>query len=114
MTGYVQVTTTAGDRETAQRIATELVDRRLAACVQVLGPMQSTYRWRGAIEQAEEWLCVAKCRADRFDAVEAAVTELHPYETPELIATPIIETSAGYGRWLHDETRDGEPPERGA
>lgn len=103
MSDLLQVTTTTGDRDTAQRIATELVDRRLAACVQVSAPIESTYRWRGNIERCEEWLCTAKTTADRFPAIEQLVAALHPYDVPELIATPIVGGSAAYLEWLRSE-----------
>ncbi len=65
-----QLSTTTGDHELAERIATELVDRRLAACVQITGPITSIYRWQGQIERAEEWLCVAKTTTDHFAAAQ--------------------------------------------
>ena len=108
MSEFQQISTTTGARDTAERIATELVSLRLAACVQIVGPIQSTYRWQGVIEESEEWLCLAKCRADRFADVEALVNELHPYDTPELIATPIVATSTAYGDWLRSELPTGE------
>lgn len=99
----LQVTTTTGDRELAERIARTLVERRLAACVQIGGPITSVYRWQGAIETAEEYTCTAKTIEERFAEVEAVVAELHPYDTPELIATPITHASAAYAAWLRDQ-----------
>ncbi|MEM6799130.1 MAG: divalent-cation tolerance protein CutA [Planctomycetota bacterium] len=98
-----QVTTTTGDRDLAERIATELVDRRLAACAQVSGPIESIYRWQGRIERGEEWLCVAKTTSSHFAAIEQLVGQLHPYDVPELIATPIVGASAAYLAWLRGE-----------
>lgn len=98
------VTTTTGDRELAERIATELVDRRLAACVQVSGPIRSHYRWEGKAETADEWLLTAKTVEQHWPAIEALVDELHPYDTPELIATPITHASAAYEKWLREQT----------
>lgn len=100
----IQVTTTTGDRGVAERIAAELVDRRLAACVQISGPVKSVYHWRGEIETTEEWVCTAKTVAERFSEIERVVAELHPYDTPELIATPITAASAAYEAWLRAET----------
>lgn len=100
-----QLTTTTGNHELAERIATELVDRRLAACVQITGPIVSIYRWQGEIERSEEWLCVAKTTADHFAAAQALITELHPYETPEIIATPVVAASDAYSKWLQDALR---------
>lgn len=98
------VTTTAPDRDTADRIARALVERRLAACVQVSGPIASTYRWAGEVETAEEWLVTAKTQDERFDAIDAALGELHPYDTPELVATPVPRASAAYAAWLKENT----------
>ncbi|TWT46857.1 divalent-cation tolerance protein CutA [Botrimarina hoheduenensis] len=97
------VTTTAPDRATADRLARVLVERRLAACVQVAGPLHSTYRWQGVIESAEEWQVTAKTLPACFAALSAALHELHPYETPELIATPVTEVSAAYAAWVAEE-----------
>jgi periplasmic divalent cation tolerance protein len=103
MSEFVQITTTVGTREAAERIAVELVSRRLAACVQVGGPIRSTFRWQGAVETTEEWVCSAKTSRAKSDAVEALVTELHSYEVPELIATPIIGGSDAYLKWLGEQ-----------
>ena len=99
---FLQITTTAGNREEADRIATTLVDRRLAACVQIVGPIRSVYRWQGHIEHSEEWLCQIKTTRERYAAVEAAIRELHSYDCPEIIATPIVAGSEAYLQWLID------------
>jgi periplasmic divalent cation tolerance protein len=103
---FVQVQTAAGSREEAQRIAAVLVERRLAACVQIVGPVQSVYRWQGRVERADEWLCLAKSASSQFAAVEAAIRELHSYECPEVIAMPITAGSAAYLAWLADNSSD--------
>jgi periplasmic divalent cation tolerance protein len=100
MAEYLQVTTTAGSEEEAERISAALVERRLAAYVQVVGPIASRYRWQGALEQATEWVCVAKTSAARYAELEGAIRELHSYEEPEIVATPIVAGSAGYLEWL--------------
>ncbi len=97
------VTTTTGDHSTAQRIATELVDRKLAACVQTSGPITSTYRWQGKVETSEEWICTAKTVKEHFPEIESLIGKLHPYDTPELIGTPIVHASAAYEKWLRAE-----------
>jgi periplasmic divalent cation tolerance protein len=97
---YLQVQTTAGSEEEVGRIAAALVERRLAACVQVVGPISSHYRWRGEVEQAQEWLCLAKTEASHYPELEAAIRELHSYEEPEIVATPIVAGSAGYLDWI--------------
>jgi periplasmic divalent cation tolerance protein len=100
MTDYVQVLTTAGSEQEAQRIADSLVEDRLAACVQVVGPIASTYRWRGEIEREREWQCLAKTEARRYDEVEAAIRRLHSYEEPEILAIPVLAGSSGYLGWI--------------
>lgn len=104
-----QVTTTTGTREIAERIAVELVDRRLAACAQVSGPIVSTYRWEGKIENSEEWVCTAKTSRACVAAIQEVLTRLHPYELPELVATPIVGGSEAYLRWVAEQVE----PERG-
>jgi periplasmic divalent cation tolerance protein len=100
MSEFVQITTTTGARDDADRIAVELVERRLAACVQVSGPIRSTYRWQGKVETTEEWLCIAKTERGRLAAIERLLAELHPYEVPEVIATPIVAGGAAYLEWM--------------
>jgi periplasmic divalent cation tolerance protein len=100
MAEYLQVTTTAGSEEEAERLSAALVERRLAACVQVVGPIASRYRWQGATEHSTEWLCLAKTSAARYAELEAAIRELHSYEEPEIVATPIVAGSPGYLEWL--------------
>ncbi len=97
---YLQVMTTLGSAEVAQRMATALVERQLAACVQVIGPITSTYRWQGRIETSQEWMCVIKTRSDCYDVLERAIVELHPYDTPEIVALPIVAGSAKYLAWI--------------
>ena len=103
MADCVQVLTTAGSEEEAGRIAELLVERRLAACVQVVGPIVSRYRWEGAIEEGREWQCLVKTTTAAYEAVEAAIREVHSYDEPEIIATPIVAGSAGYLAWIRDE-----------
>ena len=100
MDEHLQVQTTAGSEEEAERIAAALVERRLAACVQIVGPIVSRYRWRGEIAQEREWLCLAKTEASRYPDLEAAIRELHSYEEPEIVATPIVAGSSGYLDWI--------------
>ena len=106
MTGFVQVLTTAGSEEEAGRIAELLVERKLAACVQVIGPIVSRYRWQGAVEEGREWQCLAKTTRAAYEAVEAAIREAHSYDEPEIIATPIVAGSAGYLAWIEANVGD--------
>ena len=105
MTDHVQVLTTVGSEEDAERISAALVERRLAACVQTVGPVASRYRWRDEVETATEWQCLAKTEASRYAEVEAAIRELHPYDEPEILATPILAGSAGYLAWISESLR---------
>lgn len=98
-----QVSTTTGTREIAEQIAVELVDLRLAACVQVSGPITSTYRWQGQIENAEEWLCTAKTTREQLPAIQDVLKRLHPYEVPQLVATPIVGGSEAYLDWVVEQ-----------
>ncbi len=107
MSEYIQVVTTVERREDAERIARELVQRRLAACVQVVGPIASTYRWRGKIETAQEWQCWAKTRCNLYDEIERSIRELHPYEVPEILAVPVLAGGADYLAWLDAEVERG-------
>ena len=111
MSELIQVQTTAATRDDANRIAQELVRLQLAACVQVMGPLASTYRWKGAVETAEEWLCIAKTRADLYPQVEREMLRLHKYETPEVLAVPIQSAATAYGEWVTRETlaADSQP-----
>jgi len=103
MTAAIQVVTTTDTEEGAARLARMLVERRLAACVQVVGPVASVYRWQGRIEEAREWQCLIKTRADRYDAIAAAIRALHSYEVPEIIAVPIVAGDPAYLDWLGRE-----------
>lgn len=102
MADYVQVLTTAGSEAEAERISAALVEGRLAACVQVSGPVASRYRWRGEVERADEWQCLAKTTAALYPRVEEAIREVHSYEEPEIVAIPILAGSAGYLAWVGD------------
>ena len=104
MESYIQVVTTVEKREDAKRIAITLVERKLAACVQIAGPIDSIYHWKGKVEKAEEWQCIIKSRGDLYEKIEEAIKAVHPYEMPEIIATPIATGSRGYLEWLRKET----------
>lgn len=98
---YVVVLVTCGSRAEAQRIAREIVLRRLAACANLLEmPVQSVYRWKGKVEKAREFLLLIKTSAARLPALRAEVERLHSYDVPEFIALPIMAGSLKYLRWL--------------
>jgi periplasmic divalent cation tolerance protein len=102
---YIQVFTTVEKREDADRIASAVVRERVAACAQIVGPIRSTYWWKGKVEEAGEWLCVMKTRKDLFSALEKEIKKIHPYDVPEIIALPIVAGSASYLEWLQEETK---------
>lgn len=103
----VQIQVTVEDEALAHRLARGLVDERLAACGQVLGPMTSHYRWQGAVEAAREWLVVVKTEDDRAGEVVEAVVRRHPATTPEVLVVPVIGGHQGYLDWVRTETRAG-------
>ena len=82
-----------------------MVEQRLAACVQIVGPITSTYRWQGKVETTEEWLCVIKSRGALYEALEQAIRGVHPYEEPEILAMPITEGSQSYLHWLDENLK---------
>ena len=100
---YIQVTFTCGSEKEAGSIARSLVEGKLAACVQVIGPIRSIYQWDNKVEDAAEWLCQAKTVESRFEELEKLIQEEHSYDTPEIIATPIIAGSAKYLDWVKAE-----------
>ena len=102
---YIQISTTTETKEQAQKIAQNLVEQKLAACVQITGPIESTYRWKEKIETADEWLCLIKTRAILYNKVETAIKKLHSYETPEIIAVTIVKGSKQYLNWIDHELR---------
>ena len=99
----LQVTTTTDAQEKAEQIARALIDRHLAACVQVSGPISSFYRWQGKVEAATEWSCTAKTTQSKYAEVERAIRELHSYDEPEIVATEIVAGSASYLNWVRNE-----------
>lgn len=105
MSDFILVQTSVDTREGAQRVADTLIEQRLAACGWVSGPIASTYWWNGQIERSQEWVCTLKTRQDLFPAVEQAIKAVHPYEVPEIVATPLVAGSQDYLAWIAQETR---------
>ncbi len=104
MTDKILVLTACASEEEADRIAGRLVESRLAACVNVAAGVRSVYRWKGAVERAAEWLLLIKSRRAVFPALRAEIEKLHSYETPEIVALPIVDGAARYLAWIDDET----------
>ena len=99
------VTTTSDDRSVLETISNQLIDKQLAACVQISGPIQSCYRWEGKVENSEEWLCTIKTSSPSYCHVEKLVLELHNYDQPQLIGWPIAVGSEGYLNWLRENIK---------
>lgn len=98
--GFVQVFVTFPDRESAEKVARLLVEESLAGCVQLVGPIQSVYRWEGNVETATEWLCLIKTSQSCYPRLEQRIKQLHPYQVPEIIALSLCQGSAEYFDWL--------------
>ena len=77
----------------------------MAGCVQIIGPVSSTYWWKNNVEAAEEWLCFIKSKKSLYDEIETTIRKVHPYETPEIIAIPLISGSKDYLNWLNNELK---------
>ncbi len=99
------VLTNMADAASARSLARTLVERRLAACVNLLPGVQSVYRWQGVVEEAEEVTMLIKTSVDRYDELEQAIRQLHPYTLPEVIAVPVQAGLQPYLNWITQETR---------
>ena len=102
MPSHLQVATTVETREQAEALARQVLEQRLAGCVQI-SQCCSMYHWQGSIEKGDEFLCVMKTREDLFDRLQLAIAEVHPYEVPEILATPVLKGNTSYLDWLNGE-----------
>ena len=107
MTDKIVILATCASAEEAHRIASELIARRLAACVNLLPPVRSIYHWKGAVEEGEETLMIIKSARARFDEVRDTIARLHSYDLPEIIAIPIVDGAASYLAWIDRELAPG-------
>ena len=98
---YTLVMVTASSREEAEKIATTLLERKLIACANILGPVSSRFWWQGKIDSAEEYMIFMKTKRELFDQVADNVKQLHSYEVPEIIALPIVEGAKPYLEWIN-------------
>jgi periplasmic divalent cation tolerance protein len=105
MTDYMQVITTVDSTEAAERLARSVVNARLAACVQIVGPIRSLYWWQDKLDDAQEWQLLMKTTTERLSTLEAHIKAHHSYDTPEITATPIPWGSQEYLDWISAETR---------
>jgi periplasmic divalent cation tolerance protein len=108
MTDKIVVLNTCGSAEEAEQLARGLVDRKLAACVNVISPVRSFYRWNGEVANAEEWLLVIKTSRALFERLRSALESAHSYELPEILALPVTEGSANYLSWIDNELQSAE------
>jgi len=107
MDDVVQIVTTVEKKEDAVRLAEHLLRARLAACVQIVGPLESRYWWQGSLESATEYQCVIKSRKVFADKVKERIMEEHPYQVPEILVLPVLDVAEAYGRWLQEELGHG-------
>jgi len=105
MTDKIVVFTTCGSEEEARKLAAILIEKQLAACVNITAPVTSVYRWKGVVEEAREWLLIVKSRRARFDQLRAALESAHSYELPEVLAIPVLDGSPNYLAWVDGETQ---------
>lgn len=108
MTNARVVLTTVGVKDVADKLATQLVERRLAACVNIIGPIRSVYRWKHKVQNEAEYLLIIKTTAKHADDLRSAFKELHPYDLPECVQLPIAGGSEEYLNWLAAEVSSGE------
>jgi len=100
MTDKILVLTTVGSKDEARKIGRALVERRLAACVNFVPQVRSIYRWKGQIEEAEEWLLILKTTRAAFERVREAILELHSYDVPECVSVAVDDGSVEYLSWI--------------
>lgn len=105
MSDFMQVVTTIDSEEAAERLARGITGTRLAACVQIVGPVKSLYWWQGDLDEAREWQLIIKTISDRLSALEEYIKANHSYETPEITATEIPWGSREYLGWISAETQ---------
>jgi periplasmic divalent cation tolerance protein len=108
MSDPIVVLVTCGSEDEAIKIANALVEEHLAACVNLIAPIRSIYRWEGKIWDEKEWLLVIKTQKDRFKELEKEVKTLHSYSVPEIISLPIVEGSSAYLNWIRENTESGK------
>jgi periplasmic divalent cation tolerance protein len=104
----LQVVTTTAEKSDAEQLAQAVLDKRLAACVQIGGPIDSRYWWNNRLESAQEWVVTIKTRRDLYKPLEKLLLELHPYDQPEIVATAVVEISPGYLKWLNEQVKESK------
>ena len=112
MTDKVVILVTVASKEEGHKIARDLVESHLAACVNITGAIESIYRWEGRIAQDQECQLFIKSTRELFPEIQAAISKLHSYQTPEIICLPIIEGSREYLQWVNDSVKPARPVEK--
>jgi len=103
MTDKIMVFSTCASEQDAEKLARELVESRVAACVNIVAGVRSVYRWQGTVESAGEWLLVIKSSRERFAELRATLERVHSYEVPEVLAVPVVDGAANYLNWLEGQ-----------
>lgn len=104
MESLIMILTTSDNKEVITSIGRALLEQRLVACVQFLGPMTSLYWWKDSVEETREWLAIMKTKATLYKKVESEIHRLHPYEVPQIVSIPIECAFSEYGKWIVNET----------
>lgn len=104
--GFIEVSTSVDNRESAIEISRILIEKKLAACVQIINKANSFYRWEGEIKESVEYLLLIKTKMNVYGKLAAELKNLHPYDIPEIIVKPIIEGSTQYLNWIHENTAE--------
>ncbi len=104
MESILTITTTTDDREALEKIGRHLLEKRLIACIQIVGPIRSLYWWKGIMEETSEWLGIMKSRKSLYKQVEEQIRNLHTYEVPEIVAVEVSTMLASYCDWVLEDT----------
>lgn len=104
MEKYIQILMTTPKKQEAEKIANSLLEKKLAACIQIIGPIISIYKWKGKKEKTKEWICFIKSPQKNYPKIEKLIKQKHPYKTPEIISMPIIKGNKNYLNWIDTET----------
>jgi len=105
---YLQIQISTPSKEVSQKIIKQLLEERLIACGQIVGPITSMYHWKNQVEQSEEYLCLLKTTKSIYPTLEKRVLAVHPYEVPEIIATEIVDGHLDYLKWIAEEVKGVE------
>ncbi|NLD38151.1 MAG: divalent-cation tolerance protein CutA [Desulfatiglans sp.] len=103
MTEYIQVFSSVVNLETAEKIGESVIEKKLAAIVQITGPVKSMYMWNGRLLKGEDWRIVMKTTREQYQKLEAEIKRLHPYGVPEILAMPVLEGNRDYLNWINKE-----------